>query len=92
MDIALHKVIDTATVLAWNPNGHVVTDYSGGKSVDLSDCLNGDRLASLVLKSKDAASPADALLLRWSPDGLHLLISSVLWGLETLWSPNQLPK
>jgi WD40 repeat protein len=78
-------VIDTATELAWNPNEHVVAAYSGGKSVDLYDCLNGDRLASLVLKSKDASSPADAPLVRWSPDGSHLLISSVLWG------PNQLP-
>jgi hypothetical protein len=91
-DKAFLKVIDTATVLAWNPNGHVLAAYSGGKSVDLYDCINGDRLASLVLHSKDAPSLADALLLRWSPDGSHLLISSVQWGLITLWSSNQVPK
>jgi WD40 repeat protein len=91
-DRAFLKVIDTATVLAWSPNGRVLAAYSGGKSVDLYDCISGDRFASLVLQSKDAASPADALLLFWSPDGSHLLISSVLWGLVTLWGPDQLPK
>jgi len=84
-------VIDTATVLAWNPNDHVVAAYNAGKSVNLSDCTNGDSLASFVLQSKDVASLADALLLRWSTDGLHLLISSVQWGLVTLWGPDQLP-
>jgi hypothetical protein len=91
-DSAFLKVIDTATVLAWNPNGHVLASYNTGKSVDLYDCIDGDKFASLVLQSKDAASPADALLLRWSPDGSHLLISSVQWGLLLLWGPNQLPK
>ena len=76
-DRAFLKVFDSATVLAWNPNGHVLAAYNAGKSVDLYDCISGDRFASLVLQSKDAASPADALLLHWSPDGLHVLISSV---------------
>jgi WD40 repeat protein len=91
-DKAFLKVIDTATVLTWNPNGHVLAAYNTGKSVDLYDCLSGDRLASFVLQNKNAASPADAPLLRWSPDGSHLLISSVLWGLVTLLGPNQLLK
>jgi WD40 repeat protein len=91
-DRAFLKVIDSATVLAWNPNGHILAVYNAGKRVDLYDCTNGGRFASLVLQSKEAASPADALQLRWSPDGSHLLISSVLWGLVTLWGPNQLPK
>jgi hypothetical protein len=91
-DRAFLKVIDSARVLAWNPNGHVLAAYSSGKSVDLYNCISGDRFASFVLQSKDAASPTDAPLLRWSPDGLHLLISSVLWGLLTLRGPNQLPK
>jgi hypothetical protein len=73
-------VIDTTTVLAWNPNGHVLAAYNAGKSVNLFDCTNGDRLASLVLKSKDAASPAEAPLIRRSTGGSHLLISSVLWA------------
>lgn len=85
-------MIDTATVLAWNPNDHVLAAYIAGKSVNLFDCTNGDRLVSFVLQIKDAALPAGASLLCWSPGGSHLLILSVLSGLVTLWGLNQLPK
>jgi hypothetical protein len=84
-DKALLKVVDTATALAWSPNGHVLAADHAGKSVDLYDCRTGDRLASLALHDKGVASSTAAILLRWSPDGSRLLVSNLVWGMITLW-------
>ncbi len=91
-DEALLKTLDTATAFAWSPNGRVLAAYHAGKSVDLYDCTNGHRLASLELDDKNALVSLDVILLRWSPDGSHLLLASVLWGRVKLWGLNQLPR
>lgn len=88
-DAALLRTLDTATAFAWSPNGRVLAAYHAGKSVDLYNCANGHRLASLELEEKNAAVSLDFILLRWSPDGAHLLLASVLWGRVTLWGHNQ---
>ena len=91
-DAALLKTVDTATAFAWSPNGRVLAAYLAGKSVDLYDCTNGHRLASLELDDENAAVSLDVVLLRWSPDGSHLLLASVPWGRVKLWGLNQLPR
>ncbi len=88
-DKALLKVIDTATALAWSPNGHVLAAYHAGKSVDLYECRTGDRLASLALHDKGTASSTASILLRWSPDGSRLLVSNLVGGMRTLWELQQ---
>ncbi len=85
-DVALLQLLHTWTVVAWSPNGQLLAAYQGGKSVQLYDCRTGNRLASFVLLSKQTASPDDPLLLRWSPDGSHLLLSSMTFGLVLLMS------
>lgn len=80
-DRALQQVVETATALAWSPNGRLLAAFSSGKSVDLFDCTDGRRLASLVLESKNRTAPTGASVLRWSPDGTHLLFSNAIWAL-----------
>lgn len=82
---ALLQAVDTPLAFAWSPNGRVLADYGDGNRVDLYECPTGHKLTSFTLQSKYAASSADAVVLRWSPDGLHLLLSSVAFGLVSLW-------
>jgi WD40 repeat protein len=93
-DAAMFEVIesasmngtDTALTLAWSPNGRMLAAYKAGNTVALYNSTNGHKLASFALPGKSAAPPADAVTLRWSPDGSHLLLSSVSWGLISFWS------
>jgi WD40 repeat protein len=77
--------------VSWRPDGRLLAmDYAG--KVDIYDCATGRKLASLV-----PAMPPDRLngfqdVLRWSPDGTHLLLSSTDWGPMEFWGPGQLPK
>ena len=84
---ALLKVVDTATALAWSPNGHVLAAYHAGKRVDLYECRTGRRLASLALHDLSPASFAAPMVLRWSPDGSHLLVASLWRAMTILWEP-----
>ena len=70
---------------AWSPNGRVLADYGAGNGVDIYECPTGHKLTSLSLQSQDAAPSAEAVALRWSPDGSHLLLSSTAFGLVSLW-------
>ncbi|MBV9230742.1 MAG: hypothetical protein JOZ18_15640 [Chloroflexi bacterium] len=78
--------------VAWRPDGHILAIYDNS-SVDLYDCATGEKLASLIPHD---GIPADLGgtddILRWSPDGSHLLLSSTNWGPLSLWGPGQLPK
>ncbi len=79
------QAVKTTLAFAWSPNGRVLADYGAGKRVDLSECPTGHKLAPFTLQSQDPAPSADAVALRWSPDGSHLLLSSVASGLVSLW-------
>jgi WD40 repeat protein len=79
------QAVKTTTAFAWSPNGRVLADYGAGNRVDLSECPTGRQFASFPLQSKYPAPSADAVALRWSPDGSHLLLSSVASGLVSLW-------
>ena len=79
------QAVKTPLAFAWSPNGRVLADYGAGNRVDLSECPAGHQFASFTLQSKYPAPSADAVALRWSPDGSHLLLSSVASGLVWLW-------
>jgi WD40 repeat protein len=83
---------DTALTLAWSPNGRMLAAYKAGNTVALYNSTNGHKLASFALPGTSAAPPADAVALRWSPDGLHLLLSSVASDLVSLWKVEHLPR
>jgi hypothetical protein len=85
-DAVLLSVITNATALAWSPNGRILAAYSSGNIVTLYDCANGHKLASWLVQTKVPAPLAHAVVMRWSPDGAYLLLSSVPWGLISLWS------
>jgi hypothetical protein len=77
--------------VSWRPDGRVLALDNAGH-VDIYDCVTGRKLASLV-----PATPPDRLngiqdVLRWSPDGTHLLLSSTDWGPMQLWGPGPLPQ
>jgi len=90
-DPALLTVVDRATTIAWSPNSRILAAYSAGNIVNLYDCTNGHKLASLLVHTTSLAPLAHAVVLRWSPDGSSLLLSSVPWGLVSLWKPEHLP-
>jgi WD40 repeat protein len=85
-DAVLLSVITSATSLAWSPNGRVLAAYSTGNIVTLYECANGHKLATLHVHTTSPAPLAHAVVLRWSPNGAYLLLSSVPWGLISLWS------
>ncbi|HEX6555805.1 MAG TPA: hypothetical protein VF026_23805 [Ktedonobacteraceae bacterium] len=77
--------------VSWRPDGRVLATDNAGH-VDIYDCATGRKLSSLV-----PSMPPDRLngfqdVLRWSPDGTHLLLSSTDWGPMNLWGPRQLPQ
>ena len=77
--------------VSWRPDGRVLAMYNAGH-VDIYDCATGRKLSSLV-----PATSADRMngiqdVLRWSPDGTHLLLFRIDWGPMQLWGPGQLPK
>ncbi len=77
--------------VSWRPDGRVLAMDNAGH-VDIYDCATGRKLSSLA-----PSTPPDRLngfqdVLRWSPDGTHLLLSSTDWGPMQLWGPGQLPQ
>ncbi len=86
-DGALREVVDTHTAVAWSPNGRVLAAYHAGKGLDLYECRSGRRLASLALHELSPASSAAPVVLRWSPDGSHLLVGSLWQAMTILWEP-----
>jgi hypothetical protein len=86
---ALLKAVNTPLAIAWSPNGRVLADYGAGNGVDLYACPTGHQLTSFSLALQAAAPSADAVALRWSPDGSHLLLASTAYGLASLWKVKQ---
>jgi len=84
-DIALLRVATLYSAVAWRPDGHVLAAYNSANSVELYDCATGHRIGVLLPHSKNSFVDGSTVLLRWSPDGSQLLLSSVQWGLVTVW-------
>lgn len=79
--------------LSWRPDGRVLAAFDG-THITLYNCATGHTLATLAIPQKSGSSGLEGGnegILRWSPDGLHLLLSTVEWGPISLWGPGQLP-
>lgn len=90
-DEALLQVGNTSSVIAWRPDGQIMAAFNYVDSVNLYDCITGHKIVSLPLSNMDRSLAGYTALLRWSPNGTHLLLSSASGGVITLWGPGQLP-
>jgi hypothetical protein len=83
----------TAQVVAaaWRPDGRVLAVYSGTTGAPAALAVtfyasdSGRLLGTLTPASADPSSLSQQTLLRWSPDGAHLLLASAPLGSVTLW-------
>src|SRR5205085_6402329 len=75
--------------VSWRPDGRVLAMDNAGH-VDIYDCATGRKLSSLVPATTPDRMNGIRDVLRWSPDGTHLLLSSTDWGPVQLWGPGQL--
>ncbi len=90
-DAALLKVAINSAEIAWRPDGRVLATYNGYGFVALYDCQTGRLLKTLPLPFDQAPSiDGNTELLRWSPDGSRLLLSSALDGVLHIWDSSQL--
>jgi hypothetical protein len=91
-DVALLQVAITSSVIAWRPDGRIMAAFNYYDTVNLYDCVTGRKIASLPLSFRHQPLAGNAALLRWSPNGTHLLLSSAWGGAISLWGPGQLPR
>ncbi|MGZ3636602.1 MAG: hypothetical protein ACXVCX_02065, partial [Ktedonobacterales bacterium] len=83
--------------ISWRPDGRILAAYSlapngpMGISVALYDTASGQKIGSLLPLANIGDSLSTTTILRWSPDGSHLLLVSAPLGTTTLWGPNDLP-
>lgn len=97
-DIALYHLLKTLSdgssntninTLAWRPNGQLLAAYDAGMlDLDIFDCGTGYEVASLQLPSSlnSPQAPGYSQILRWSPDGSHLLWFDQQVGKVALWN------
>jgi hypothetical protein len=88
-DTALLRATFGSLAIAWRPDGRILaaTNFTG--SVDLFDCATGQKLGTLFTPMNRTPISGSPALLRWSPDGTRLLLSSAQWGIVNVW---QLPQ
>lgn len=83
--------------VAWRPDGRMLAAYGlspggpTGITVALYDTATGHRLTLLLPLANSGTSLSTTTLLRWSPNGSHLLLLSAPLGTITLWGPDDLP-
>jgi WD40 repeat protein len=91
-DTALLRAISGSLAIAWRQDGRVLATTNFTGLVDLYDCTTGQRLESLKVPAHSPPISGASAVLRWSPDGIHLLLSSAQWGILNIWGPGQLPQ
>jgi hypothetical protein len=99
---AVNPVNSLGASIAWRPDGRVLAAYAPANvfavpRVTVYDCATGRQLTALLPPALGATSVATPLmgqvtLLRWSPDGTHLLLYALPLGQVVLWGPQQLPR
>lgn len=78
--------------VSWRPDGREVAVNSAG-SVTVFESSTGHKLATMLPQHLYPLNLNGGTgdILRWSPDGTHLLLASTTWGIS-IWGPGQLPK
>lgn len=100
---ALNPINRVGTSLAWRPDGRVLAAYApenvfAPHPLIIYDCATGRQLAALLPPAVSETSRNTSLigqstiLLRWSPDGTHLLLFALALGQVVVWGPDQLPR
>lgn len=90
--VALLELDEGSPTISWRPDGRVLATYYARGYIVLYDSRTGRALATIKLAARQYALAGTLALLRWSPDGSHLLLSSALNGLLNIWGPGQLPQ
>jgi WD40 repeat protein len=91
-DPALLAAATNAPIVSWRPDGRVLAAYNF-YAVALYDCQTG-RLIKWFPMPDDQTAPlaGSTAVLRWSPEGSRLLLSSSQGGVLKIWEPESLPR
>ena len=90
--VALYELLEGFPLVSWRPDGRVLATYFARGLVIFYDTRTGQALQTLKLPPGQHLLVGSVALLRWSPDGSHLLLSSPSYGLMNIWGPGQLPQ
>ncbi|HLJ34697.1 MAG TPA: hypothetical protein VKU38_13635 [Ktedonobacteraceae bacterium] len=92
-DVALQNLLlalNSATfnvVVAWQPAGYVLAAYDYGMiDLDMYDSVTGFEVALLALPDELRTDLSGTTMLRWSPDGSHLLLFDPELSTVTIWN------
>ena len=91
-DTALLRATSGSLAIAWRPDGRILATTNFTGPVDLYDCATDHKLSTLQVPANRTPISGSPALLRWSPDGTHVLLSSAQWGIVNVWGPGQLPQ
>lgn len=86
------ELIEGYPLVSWRPDGRVLATYFAHGMIVFYDSRTGRLLQTIVLPDRQRLLAGSLALLRWSPDGSHLLLSSPSQGLLNIWGPGQLPE
>lgn len=91
-NIAIFELLKGSPLVSWRPDGRVLASYFTRGVIVFYDSRTGQALQTLILPASQHLLAGSFALLRWSPDGSHLLLSSPSYGLLNIWGPDQLPR
>ncbi len=91
-NVAVFELLRDSPLISWRPDGRVLATYFARGMVVFYDSLTGQSLQTILLLSNQHLLAGSLALLRWSPDGSHLLLSNPSNGLINIWGPGQLPR
>jgi hypothetical protein len=91
-NVADFELMLGSPLVSWRPDGRVLASYFARGQIVLYDSRTGRALQTLILPSHPHLLTGSPALLRWSPDGSHLLLSSPSNGILNIWGPGQLPQ
>ncbi len=86
------------TAVSWRPDGRRLATYApegllAPHPLILYDCATGRQVTTLLPPAAvgGAALLGQSIVLRWSPDGRHLLLFALALSQVVVWGPQQLP-
>lgn len=91
-NVAVFDLLRGSPLVSWRPDGCVLATYFAHGMIVFYDNRTGQSLRTILLPSNQHLLVGSLALLRWSPDGSHLLLSSPSNGLLNIWGPGQLPQ